>query len=232
MYARRARAVIGISAALPMLVALALGWLGLMVVSQEQVLERQRHRDRVEQVADRVTASVLRGLAETQAALAQGTFRPTALPLDPTAVPSLQLRLERTGLHTRPEQVLLYRPIVVAAGTFDESTFAEADRLEFSDKDDARLSMTLRKIARTGDQYARAEALLRLARLQARQRQTADALATYQELRDVDVVSPRLEVPYGLIARVEHCRMLRAAGPSDALTGELHDLRRQLRSSR
>ena len=231
-HARRVRAVIGVSAGLTLLVALALGWLGWKVVSQERALGRQRQQERLEQAADSVAASTLRRLAEIEAAVAQGPPRTDAALVDSTGGRPLRVRFEREYVQTDPPDTLLYYPTVVASGSFDDREFLAADRIEFLEKDDTQLSRVLGDIARTGNEYARAEARLRLARVQVRQGRVPDALNTYNELRDSDLISPRLDVPYALLARIERCRLLLAAKRSDTLTAELAELRRGLRSGR
>ena len=114
----------------------------------------------------------------------------------------------------------------------DDRVFLTADRLEFVEKDDAQLSTVLRGLARTANRVGRAEALLRLARLHVRQHRIPAALATYRELRETDVVSPGLEVPYALLAGVERSRLLLAVSHIDAARSEIADLRRGLRSGR
>ena len=234
-HARRVRAVIAIAAALTLLVAFALAWLGWTVISQEQALDRQRHRERLEQTADGISASILRKLAEVEAALAQGPSDTDSAPalVDTNGDRPIRLRFERSRLTTDPPNVLLYYPMVVAAETFDERELAEADRLEFVARNDLQLTAVLRSIVRSGSRVMRAEALLRLARVQVRRRQIAEALDTYAELRDLDIVSPQLEVPYALVARVERCRLLLLAPKrAEAAEAEIADLRAGLRAGR
>src|SRR5207342_2758355 len=64
-------AVVASAAAMTLLVAGALSWLGWRLLSQEQALDQQRRRDRLEQVADGLLAGLLRALTEAEAALAQ-----------------------------------------------------------------------------------------------------------------------------------------------------------------
>jgi signal transduction histidine kinase len=232
-HARRVRAVIAISAGLTLLVAVALGWLGWKVVSQEQVLDRQRQRDRLEQTADGLAATILRKLAEVEASLAQSpSGAPSPALVDSTGARPVLVRFDRGSVSTDPPDVLLYHPVAIASETFDDREFLEADRLEFVEKNDAQLTAVLRNLAGSGNRSTRAEALLRLARLQVRQARLSDALGTYNELRDSGIVSPRLEVPYALLARVERCRLLLAAKRVDAANTEILELRTGLRTGR
>ena len=229
-HAGRVRAVIGLSAGLTLLVALALGWLGWKVVSQEQALDRQRQRERLEQTADSVVSSVLRKV--TEVAVAPDAFRPSGAAAEGAGTRPVRVQFERTRVETNPANALLYYPIMPAAAAFPDQDFLEADRLEFQEKDDARLMVVLRTIERTSHGVTRAEALLRLARIQARHSRHPEALDTYSQLRDADIISPSLEVPYSLPARVERCRLLQTAKQFDALDAEISDVRAALRSGR
>src|SRR5262245_28075892 len=207
-HVQRIRAVIALSAGLTLLVACALGWLGWRVISQERALDRQRQRERLEQMADAVIASVLRTF--TEVALRQGRASEPAANTDSGAPGTVRVRFDRTTVHTDPPHALLYYPAVPQAGSFSEREFIDADRLEFQEKDDSRLLIALRAIAGSADGVTRAEALLRLARVEVRTGQRAGALATYEALAAASDINPRLEVPYALLAGIERCRLFAA----------------------
>src|SRR5262245_3971208 len=227
-HVQRIRAVIALSAGLTLLVACALGWLGWRVISQERALDRQRQRERLEQMADAVVASVQRTF--TEVALRQGRSSEPAANEDPAAGEPVRVRFDRTTVHTDPPHALLYYPAVAPAGLLSEREFIDADRLEFQEKDDARLLIALRAIAGSSDGITRAEALLRLARVQARMGQSAGALATYETLAAGSEINPRLDVPYALLAGIERCRLFAAAKRSDALAAEADRLRGMVQS--
>ena len=227
-HVQRIRAVIALSAGLTLLVACALGWLGWRVVSQERALDRQRQRERLEQMADAVVASVQRTF--TEVALRQGRPREPAANADPGAPETVRVRFDRTTVHTDPPHALLYYPAVPQVSLFSEREFIDADRLEFQEKNDARLLSALRAIADGSDGVTRAEALLRLARVQVRTGRPEAALATYETLAAASEINPRLEVPYTLLAGIERCRLLAATKRSDALAAEADRVRTALRS--
>src|SRR5262245_6677696 len=227
-HAQRIHAVIALSAGLTLLVASALGWLGWKVISQERALDRQRQRERLEQMADAVVAIVQRTF--TEVALRQGRSNEPAANPDPGAGEAVRVRFDRTTVHTDPPYTLLYYPAVPPAAALSERQFIDADRLEFQEKDDSRLLIALRAIAGGSDGITRAEALLRLARFQVRTGQQTDALATYETLAAGSDIHPRLEVPYALLAGIERCRLFAAAKRSDALAAEADRVRTALRS--
>src|SRR5262245_26150899 len=108
---RNVRAIVATAVAVTLLVAGALTWLGWRLFSQERVLETQRSRDRLEQVADGLVAGLLRVLTEAESRLAQaGSAPPWRLPEPVPGAVAVLLRAE--GIETRPPQALVYVPVL------------------------------------------------------------------------------------------------------------------------
>jgi hypothetical protein len=212
------------------LVALALGWLGWKVASQERALERQRQRERLDQAADSIAASTLRKLAEIEAGVAQADDRAAAALVDTTGARPVRIRFDSAAVHIDPPHVLLYLPFIPSR-QLDDGEFRDADRLEFLERDDVALTRVLRRLADSGTVEVRAEALIRLARMQSRQGRISDALDTYARVREPPAISPQLEVPYALVAGFARCQLLlRVPEQGAALNSELIETRRRLRS--
>src|SRR5262249_58055357 len=106
---------------------------------------------------------------------------------------------------------------VPRAGSLSEGELIDADRLEFQEKDDFRLLIALRAITGRSDGITRAEALLRLARVEARMGQSAAALATYETLAAGSDINPRLEGPYAPLGG--RARRRRVAGGESSRAG-------------
>jgi signal transduction histidine kinase len=222
------RAVVVTAAAVTLLVAGALAWLGWRLLSQERALEQQRRRDRLEQVADGLFTGLLRSLTETEAALAQvGSAPPWRMPAPPPGAVAVLLR--RGGIETTPPAVLAYVPILPAAVDFDDLPFQQAERLEFHDRDYARAGAALRGLTTSRKPGVSSEALLRLGRVQVRSGQVGEALNTYGELSTNHTLSSA-EVPYALLARFERCKLLAGLGRREALARESADLLASLES--
>src|SRR5262245_45131904 len=141
---RNVRAVVATAVAVTLFVAGALTWLGWRLLSQERVLEQQRNRDRLEQVADRLVAGFLRVLTEAESRLAQvGSAPPWHLPEPvPGAVTVL---LRPADIEVRPAHALVYVPVLPQV-SIDELPFRQGDRLEFHDRDLAQAEAILLRL--------------------------------------------------------------------------------------
>ncbi|MGH9718822.1 MAG: sensor histidine kinase [Bryobacteraceae bacterium] len=216
---RSARAIIAISAALTLLVTGAVGWLGWRLLAQEEVLERQRSRDRIELRTDALLAAFLRRIAEEEAALARiGSELPAeSAPLRNKAGAVLVLISRRT-FETKPERQLLYRPVVPRPHPLD-ARFAQADQLEFQSSDLSAAAAHLTALAASAKGPARAEAILRLGRIEAKRARLTEALSAYAQIRAENAIS-QVEVPYALLARFARCQALARAKRSAQLAEE------------
>jgi len=196
---------------LVLLVAATLGWLGWRLLSQEEALDRQRFRERLEQAADTQLAGFLRMLADTEARLAQ---MGAELPQGPDSRMGREVlvMLSDSGIHTRPVGVLPYLPTAPLAPGLDPAVFALSDVLEFQAGDLPGAAAKLTAIARGSRGVVRAEALMRLARVQSKAGRTDEALDTYAQLRDEQAIGPA-EAPYALVSRFARNQLLATAQP-------------------
>jgi signal transduction histidine kinase len=85
--------------------------------------------------------------------------------------------------------------------------FADARKLEYQSRDLNAASVALSALA--AQPAVRAEALLRLARVQRKNDRPMDALATYAKLGGESGISPILNEPYGLIGRMQRIDLLK-----------------------
>src|SRR6185369_11724124 len=97
--------------------AAALGWLMWLLLEQDKTVEIQRRQERLQQAADRATAVM-------QAALAD--LEPTEMPPDGVA----SVRIDRDGIHVRP-QGLLYYPFIPGHPQTSTNQFADGEQAEF-----------------------------------------------------------------------------------------------------
>jgi signal transduction histidine kinase len=227
---RNVHAVIASAAGVTLLVAGALGWLGWRLLSQEEALEQQRRRDRLEQMADGLVTGFLRTLAEAEAALTQTGSAPHWTVPEPNHG-AVAVLLRPTAVDMKPKHALVYVPVLPPRQSIDDGVFGKADELEFRAKDYAGAEAALRTLTSNANEHVRSEALLRLARVQAKSGGVPEALQTYNSLRSEDRLSSA-EVPYALLARLERSKLLSAANRRSSTDAEAADLQAALQSGR
>lgn len=227
--ARNVPVIVAISVGLVLLVSATLGWLGWRLLSQEEALVRQQSRDRLEQAADTLLAGFLRTVSDAELSLAQIT---SSLPADE----SVHLRdggvlvmFSRRGVDTLPPAALPYHPTSPTAPFIDPTQFRDSDILEFQTHDFDGAAAKLGQHATSKDRTIRAEALLRLARVQTKSGQIGKALDTYERLRDEELMSS-VDAPYGLVSRFTRTQLLANVHQDDAARREATALLNDLES--
>jgi len=191
----------------------ALGVLAWRFVALEEEVDRQRVEERLETVAESAASAMSAEIVETEGWLA------TLLRADPreraglaAGLPSDSVVLITTGgtLTTHPASNLLYRPLP-ATGALGrpavDATFARVDALEYRDRNLTAAAAALVALARSGEADVRAQALLRLARLQAVAGDPDAALATYDDLEALDEAWIA-DLPAPLLAGYNRCELL------------------------
>jgi signal transduction histidine kinase len=212
--ARNVPFIVAASIGLVLLVAGTLGWLGWRLLSQEEALVRQRFHDRVEQAADTQLAGFLRTVADTEAWLGQiGTALPAAD--DGRRGGAVLVMFSADRVQTQPSAVLPYLPAIPLGANVDPSVFAASDVLEFQSRDLAGAAAQLASIARSRAGVVRAEALMRLARVQSKAGRVDQALETYAQLHDEQAIG-LADAPYALVSRFARSQLLAAVQPAVA----------------
>jgi signal transduction histidine kinase len=202
----------------------ALAWFGWRVLYQEQMVESQRAQERLEQAADRITATARGVLAET-------SERVGAWPISPPAGgkpdDGLVLILSGTNLSAYPSDRLLYRPFPTPVPEAPAAAFSEGETIEFQQNDPAKAIDWYRRLAEHKDATVRAGALLRLARVLRKSGRIPEARDIYTQLAAIGGTAVSGE-PSDLIARHELCDL--SGRPEDALAlrGDLLQARWQL----
>jgi len=204
---RNVHVILGAAVFLVVLVAIALTWLGWRLLSQEEVLAQQQMRNRLEQNAELLLTGFLRHMTETEVWLNQAGA--TAAAIDAASQPagSILVTFSQSGIETRPANQLLYHPIAPTARAIDNEIFADAERIEFQSADLKAARLAFISLTGHKDPMIRAEALLRLARVQSKSGEIAEAIATYEKLADEKSISP-LGASYSLLSRFRRCQLL------------------------
>jgi signal transduction histidine kinase len=223
--------IVAASAGLVLLVAGTLGWLGWRLLSQDETLLRQRSQDRLEQAADALLAGFLRTVADTESWLGQIS---SAFPADadePARRGGTLVMFSARGVHTQPSGVLPYLPMSPPAAAVDSAVFHPSELLEFQTRDLKGAATLLTQLANQGNTPVRAEALLRLARVQAKAGHLEQALDTYRRLRDESLIGPA-EAPYSLLSRFARVQLLADSNRKAETRTEARELLEDLHSGR
>src|SRR5262245_32014501 len=229
---RNIHVILATSACLVLLVAGTLGWLGWRLLSQEETLLRQQTHNRLEQNADLLLAGFLRRMTETEATLSRiGSAIPANVADSPQATGAVLVTFSQTGVATYTAGQLLYYPALPPAPVIDTALFAEAQKLEFQAGDLKAAASALLVLAESKDAPIRSEALLRLARVQSKNGQRLEALASYAKLADEQLMNSLGEAPYGLLSRFRRCQILTGSGQPAAARAEASALLTGLESA-
>ncbi len=193
-------------------------WLTWRLMEQDRNIAAQHSRERLEQIA---------GLAVAQLASTLGEWDLDLRDLHALPPPSaLQASLPKSGrlfllahqsVATYPSKSLLFVPEPPAASPLP-SGFEAADKLEFREQNYDRAIDALRPL--TEQPATRAEAWLRIARLQRRLNHPDAALAAYDRMSRESGVSSD-GVPYALLAAGARCEMRGAGEAADHLRAAL-----------
>lgn len=193
-------------------------WLTWRLMEQDRNLAAQQSRQRLEQIADLEVAQVASaldgwdlGLRELDT-LPPPTALPAKFPLNGTLV-----LLKDKSVTTYPYKPLLFVPEPPLSTTLPDG-FEAAEKLEFRDRNYNAAIQALRPL--TLRPATRAEALLRIARLERRLNQPGAALADYEALARETTISAD-GVPYALLAAGGRCELLPRSTAAEQLRAGL-----------
>jgi signal transduction histidine kinase len=208
--------------------AAVLVWLGWQFISRDRAFEQQQTRERVESAADRVATGIQRALDATERGLPAWFQSPPGSP----DLGASGVAIGRDGFVRKAGAPL---PFVPGAGVASPAHsqrapgWAEAETLEYRQRDFAGAARAFERLAAVGAPHSRAAALVALARnLRAlgRRDDALEAYRTLQTLPDARVVGE----PADLIARAATCTLLHELGRRDDLVRAAealaHDLAR------
>jgi len=209
---------------LPLFLAVVAGlavwqvWLTWRLMEQDRNLAEQRARERLEQIADLGLAQLNSTLGAWELDLREPeTLAPTG---------TVILLSLPSGSETYPARPLLFVPAPPGGALLPAGAFDAAEKLEFRQQNYDAAVEALRPLVERPE--TRAEALLRIARLERRLGHTDAALAAYERMTGETAVSPD-GVPYALIAEGARCELipLTCANLRSALLAGRWPLRRE-----
>jgi len=175
----------------------ALSWFGWRLFDQERLIESQRSQERMEQMADRVAATLRGTLADTGDRLGVWLDAPD----EPVPVPNGILLLIRDGHLTLSSHLhLLYSPLPSPLPEADPTVFAEAEMFEFQQSQPTEALLTYQRLIASPDPAIKAGALLRAARVLRSLQRNPEARAHYIKLASIHNANTA-GVPADLVAR-------------------------------
>jgi len=202
-------------------------WLTWRMMEQDRNLAAQHSRERLEQIADLAVAQLAGTLGEWDLSLRELDALPppaalkAKLPLNGTLVllahPSAAAAAAAAAVSAYPAKSLLFVPELPSAGPLPKG-FETAEKLEFREQNYDRAIDALRPLAE--QPATRAEALLRIARMERRLNHPEAALAAYDRMSQETAVSPE-GVPYALLAAGARCELPGAVAAADQLRAAL-----------
>jgi len=205
-------------------------WLTVRLLEQDQNLESQRSHDRLGEIADLALAQLTGSLGDWDLGLHDLNSLPP--------LPSMQSHFPRNatfilvsenGISTYPHRQLLFTPVIPFARNELPESFEPVDELELREKQYDRAMALLKPLALKP--ATRAEALLRMARIEYKTNQADAALDAYKQLAVEDGVAPS-GTPYALLAVSARCRILKELGRQREAQMEAANLRKSLLDGR
>lgn len=167
---------------------------GGRLIGQEQALEREQSRERLDNAASLV-------IRECERALAQALSDPAA---------GVTVHWNGKGIiRTSGARPLLWLAMLPPAGSDNSvALFAPGEQIEFVRSDPARAILEYRALLTHPSTTIRAGALLRIARCQRNLGRTADALITYEQLAMLPGSPSAGGAPAELVGRLERAALL------------------------
>ncbi len=179
-------------------------------MEQDRNLELQRSRERQEQIADLSTAQLARSLGDWDLGVRELNSLPPSSPLAARLPAHATLVVvTRDSVRSYPQRSLVFVPSSLVAAAMTPDLFDAADELELREQQFARAIAALTPLA--NQSATRAEALLRVARIQRKAIHPDAALATYTSLERESGINTT-GTPYSLLAANAKCRLLTDLG--------------------
>jgi signal transduction histidine kinase len=220
------RRVLTLFLAVTILPAAALGWLSWKLIQQDRELEAQRMRDTLGREADRIVTALEQRLDEAGSLLSDP---PAARTLPEGA---LIVEFDARGIRAHPSNRLIYYPSsALATEAEDDVVFARGEALEFNYADHAGAISEFRALTHEPRPAIRAGALIRLARNLRKSGRAHEALAIYDQLKQLDGVSIG-GTDAALLAREASCTVLAELGRDAELKREAMEIRDALDAGR
>jgi len=195
-------------------------------LDQDRNLELQRSHERLNQMADLVLAQVKGSISDWKLGVQELNDLPPIAILQarfPEGVTFVEVSENKINIY--PERPLLFTPVIPSPKATEPDAFDGVDELEFREQQYERAIALLKSLA--ARPAIRAEALLRLARIEYKANQPKAALDTYAKLVSENAVTSS-GMPYALLAMRSRCRILVGLHRKPEAQSEASNLRASL----
>jgi signal transduction histidine kinase len=195
----------------------AMTWFGWKLLDQERLVEAQRAQERLEQVADRVAATLRGTLAETGEVVGAWLASPPSVGAPPGG---LVLRLSENTMAAFPAGRLLYYPFPRTEPEARPAIFNEGEGLEFQQAQPGKALVSYQRLADSSNAAIRAGALMRVARVLRNLGRRDEARAVYTRLAALSGAAIA-GTPAELVARHALCELARDPAATRTEAGAL-----------
>ena len=216
---RPPRHLIVLFAGVTLVPAAALLWLGWQFFERDQAFEERQIRARLEASAERVKSGIALQLDATARALPDWVSNPP----DTLKSDAVLVRIGPGGAVAKAGGPLLFTPTPVvpvkgqAIGQADQARWAEAEALEYLERNFEKAAPSFRAVSASADPYTRALALVATARNLRTLGRREEALEIYRTLAGL-TTTPVNGEPSDLVARATECKLLEELGRRDELS--------------
>ena len=213
---RPPRHLLALFAAVVLLPAAALVWLGWQFFDRDRAFEQQQIRTRLEAAAERVSSELAGALEATARDLPSWLQQPPAS----IGTDGVLVRISPSGVVAKAGAPLPFVPAFSDSGlrfaAGGDARWIEAESFEYRDHDPEKAARAFKAIAATSDLDTRAMALIATARNLRAIGRREQALETYRALQFLPEATIMGE-PAELVGRAAECRLLSELGRSDEL---------------
>jgi signal transduction histidine kinase len=205
-------------------------WLTWQLMEQDRNLEVQRARQRLEQTADLAISQLGRKIGDWDLTLRElRSLPPSTGPLSKVPAGSTFILISHGSIVLYPKRPLLFVPEVPTPGEPQVHAFDAADELELREQQYDRAIAALQPLLDAP--ATRAEALLRIGRIERKANRPQAALDTYKRLETEEAVNPS-GMPYALLAANARCQIFTQLGKRENGMSEARSLRAALLEGR
>ena len=198
-------------------------WLTWRLMEQDRNLELQRSRQRLEQTADLALSQLERRIGDWDLALRElKSLPPSTAVLSKVPAGATFILVSHGSVLLYPKRPLLFVPEVPARGESQAHAFDAADELELQEQEYDRAIAALQPLLNRS--ATRAEALVRIARIERKANRPQAALDAYKRLESEKGVNLS-GTPYAVLAANARCQIFTQLGKWENAAHEARSLR-------